>query len=55
MNIMLKTEDLVEYVRRTNPNMDKKKLLEELEKSDSSASSLIREWLIYTRLECLRM
>lgn len=38
MNIMLKTEDLVEYVRRTNPNMDKKKLLEELSKSDSSAA-----------------
>lgn len=55
MNIMLKTEDLFEYVRRTNPNMDKKKLLEELARSDSSASSLIREWLIYTRSECLGM
>lgn len=52
---MLKTEDLVEYVRRTNPNMDKKKLLEELANSDSPASSLIRKWLIYTRLECFGM
>lgn len=52
---MLKTEDLVEYVKRTNPDMDKKKLIKELSKSDSSASSLIREWLVCMRLECLRM
>ena len=38
---MLKTEDLVEYVRRTNPGMDKEKLLEELSKIDSSAVALI--------------
>lgn len=42
---MLKTEDLVEYVRRTNPNMDKKKLLEELSKSDSSAAALVYEFV----------
>lgn len=42
---MLKTEDLVEYVRRTNPNMDKEKLLEELSKSDSSVVSLIYEFV----------
>lgn len=52
---MLKTEDLVEYVRRANPGMDKDRLLEELSKSDSATSSLIREWLICTKLECLRM
>lgn len=44
---MLKTEDLVEYVRRTNPNMDKKKLLEELSKNDSSASALVYEFVNY--------
>lgn len=55
MNIMLKTEDLLTYVQRTNKNITKEKLLEELAKSDSSASSLIREWLIYARLECLGM
>lgn len=42
---MLRTEDLVEYVRRTNPNMDKKKLLEELSKSDSSTAALIYEFV----------
>lgn len=42
---MLKTEDLVEYVRRTNPGMDKEKLLEELSKIDSSAVALIYEFV----------
>lgn len=43
---MLKTEDLLSYVQRTNKWMSKDRLLEDLEKSYSSASSLIREWLI---------
>ena len=42
---MLKTEDLVEYVRRANPGMDKEKLLEELSKSDSSTVALIYEFV----------
>lgn len=42
---LLKTEDLVEHVRRTNPNMDKKKLIEELSKSDSSTAALIYEFV----------
>lgn len=50
---MLKVEGLLDYVRKTNPEMNKKKLLEELGKSNSSASSLIREWLVQTKMESL--
>lgn len=46
---MLRTEDLVEYVRRTNPSMDKKKLLEELSKSNSSTAALIYEFVNHFR------
>ncbi len=42
---MLRTEDLVEYVKRTNPDMDKRKLIEELSKSDSSTAALIYEFV----------
>ena len=34
-------EELLNYVRRTNPDMTKEKLLEELDKSDYSARGLI--------------
>ena len=42
---MLKTEDLLEYVRRTNPDMDNEKLLKELSKSDSSTAALVYEFV----------
>lgn len=34
-------EELLNYVQRTNPNMTKEKLIEELGKSDYSARGLI--------------
>lgn len=46
---MLKTEDLLEYIRRTNPGMNMEKLLEELSKSDSSASALVYEFVNHFR------
>lgn len=42
---MLKTEDLLTYVQRTNKNITKEKLLEELAKSDSSTAALIYEFV----------
>lgn len=46
---MLKTEDLLEYVKRTNPGMDKEKLLEELSKNGSSTSALVYEFVNHFR------
>lgn len=46
---MLKTEDLVEYVQRTNPNMNKEKLLKELAKSNSSTAALVYEFVNHFR------
>ena len=37
----LTVEELLSYVQRTNPDMTKEKLIEELGKSDSSARGLI--------------
>lgn len=46
---MLKTKDLLEYVKRTNPGMDMDKLLKELAKSNSSASALVYEFVNHFR------
>ena len=40
---MYRTEDVLEYVRRTNPNMTKERLLEELEVYIPTTKSLLRE------------
>ena len=42
--MMERIEKLLEYVRKTNPGMDKKKLIEELSKSRYSAIALIMTW-----------
>lgn len=46
---MLKTEDLLEYVKRTNPGMNMEKLLEELSRSDSSTAALVYEFVNHYR------
>lgn len=48
---MERIEQLLEYVRKTNPNMDKKKLIEELSKSRYSAMALIMTWKNSEKLE----
>lgn len=42
---MLNCETLLEYVKRTNPEMNMDKLLEELSKSNSSTTALIYEFV----------
>lgn len=38
-------EALLEYVRKTNPKMDKNKLIEEMRRSQSSAICLVMTWM----------
>lgn len=46
-------EKLLQYIRKTNPNMDKKKLIEELSKSRYSATALIMTWKNSEKAESL--
>lgn len=46
-------EKLLQYIRKTNPNMDKKKLVEELSKSRYSAMALIMTWQNSEKTESL--
>lgn len=50
---MERIEQLLEYVRKTNPNMDRKKLIEELSKSRYSAVALIATWQNSDKTESL--
>lgn len=50
---MERIEQLLEYVRKTNPNMDRKRLIEELSKSRYSAIALIMTWQNSEKMESL--
>ena len=51
--IMKRIEQLLDYVRKTNPNMDRKQLIEELSKSRYSAIVLIITWQNSEKTESL--
>lgn len=48
-------EKLLQYIRKTNPSMDRKKLIEELSKSRYSAMALIMTWQNSEKAESLSM
>ena len=50
---MKRIEQLLDYVRKTNPNMDRKQLIEELSKSRYSAIVLIITWQNSEKTESL--
>lgn len=50
---MERIEQLLEYVRKTNPNMTRQKLIEELSKSRYSAMTLIMTWQNSEKMENL--
>lgn len=50
---MERIEQLLEYVKKTNPSMDKKKLMDELSKSRYSAIALIMTWQNSEKTEIL--
>ena len=50
---MERIEELLEYVRKTNPSMDRKRLIEELSKSRYSAMALIMTWKNSEKTESL--
>lgn len=39
-------DELLEYIQKTNPEMTRKKLVEELGRTDSSTKSIIREFIL---------
>lgn len=41
---MERIEQLLKYIQKTNPSMNRKKLIEELSKSRYSAMALIMTW-----------
>ena len=42
-------DELLEYIQKTNPEMTRKKLVEELCRTSSSANSIIREFILYRK------
>jgi hypothetical protein len=42
-------DELLEYIQKTNPEMTRKKLVEELGRTDSSTKSIIREFILIYR------
>lgn len=42
-------DELLEYIRKTNPKITKEKLVKELGKTSSSANSIIREFILYRK------
>lgn len=50
---MDKISELLKYVQKTNPSMDKNKLIEELSKSRYSAIALIMTWQNSEKTESL--
>ena len=49
---MDKISELLQYVRRTNPEMTREKLVEELSKSEYAAKSLIFGAMNVKKLKC---
>ena len=41
---MIELNELVEYVQKTNPSMDRKRLIEELSKCKYSTAALLLVW-----------
>ena len=50
---MDKISELLKYIQKTNPGMDKKRLIEELSKSRYSAIALIMTWQNSDKTESL--
>ncbi|MDE6314797.1 MAG: hypothetical protein K2M46_14485 [Lachnospiraceae bacterium] len=50
---MDKISELLKYIQKTNPNMDRKRLIEELSKSRYSAIALIMTWQNSEKAESL--
>lgn len=47
-----KLSELLKYIQKTNPDMDRKRLTEELSKCHYSAFSLIATWDNYRKPAC---